>query len=138
MCGNSPLTPVQAVQPSAAMIGSGDIGAIARDWAASLVAQRQAQGPEAVPPPPAYPAPNSAAAYANAAAKAAEESQAAIAASRARAREEEAARKEAEGPPPPPTIPAPKVRQPCDTRLARRARVPKPTSNLTPPHPQAI
>lgn len=112
MCGNSALTPVQAAQPAAAMIGSGDIGAIARDWAASLVAQRQAQGGEAVPPPPAYPAPNSAAAYANAASKAAEESQAAIAADRARAREEAAARKAAEGPPPPPTIPAPKVRQP--------------------------
>ena len=40
------------------------------------------QGPEVVPPPPAYPAPNSAEAYALAAAKAAEESQAAIAAER--------------------------------------------------------
>ena len=106
VCGNSALAPVQAAQPTAAMIGSADIGAIARDWAASLTAQRQAQGPEPPPPPPpAYPPPNSAAAYANAASKAAEESQAAIAASCARAKEEAAAREESR----PRGISAPKV-----------------------------
>ena len=115
VCGNSALTPVQAAAPAASMIGAGDIGAIARDWAASLVAAKLAQGPEAVPPPPAYPAPNSAAAYANAASKAAEESQAAIALAHRTAREEAAARKAAEEPPPR-AIPAPKViQQPCDT-----------------------